>query len=78
VNPFELDIANYRDPRSTLEPRFSINFCIALGMSGYGAGLEDFSEIRIEDKRVRALLGSLDMIGDESINRWPARLDVEL
>jgi len=47
-------------------------------MSGYGAGLEDFSEIRIEDKRVRALLGSVDMIGDESINRWPARLDVEL
>ena len=78
VNPFALDIAKYRDPKSALEARFSINFCIALGLLGYDAGLEDFSEIRIEDKRVQALLGSVDMIGDESINRWSARIEVEL
>ena len=78
VNPFALTIAKHWQPATPLEARFSLNHCIALGLLGYGAVMEDFTEARLNEPAVRALRERIDGAADETVERWSSRLEVTM
>ena len=78
VNPFALTIAKYRDPKNSLEARFSLNYCIALGLLGHRAAMADFTEARLADADLRALRDIVEGVPDEGVERWGSRLEVTL
>ncbi len=78
VNPFALTIAKHWKPVTPLEARFSLNHCIAIGLLGYGASMEDFTEARLNEPAVRALRERIDGEADDSVERWASRLEIEL
>ena len=78
VNPFALTIAKYRDPKTSLEARFSLNYCIALGLLGHRAAMADFTEVRLADEHLRVLRDLVEGVPDEGVERWGSRLEVTL
>jgi len=51
-----LQVAAKPDPQTPLEGKFSVAYCAALGLSGYAAVEGDFSEVRLRDPALRALI----------------------
>lgn len=76
VNPFALTIAKYRDPKTPLEARFSLNYCIGLGLLGHRAALADFSDERLADATLLSLSRIVETVADETIARWASKLEV--
>jgi 2-methylcitrate dehydratase PrpD len=54
-------------PASPLEGKFSLHFCVAAALLHGPVTLATFSEERVNDRRVRALIPKIDMVLDE---RW--------
>lgn len=77
VHPLAARIAAVRNPETPTEGRFSIAYCIALGLSGYAAGADDFSVARLNDARLKALAGRIEVIADNDATRTSARLELE-
>ena len=78
VNPFALTVARHWRPTTPLESRFSLNHCIALGLLGYRAGMEDFTESRLNEPGVMALREQISGVGDDTVERWSSRLEIVL
>lgn len=78
VNPLALKIAGIRNPVSTTQAKFSLAYCVALGLQGYAATLEDFAPDRVTDARLAALAGKVKVVADQSMSRTSARLEVRL
>jgi 2-methylcitrate dehydratase PrpD len=76
VNPFALTIAKHRSPRTPLEARFSLNYCIALGLLGYRAAMDDFSETRVADSGIRELSRRVQAVPDDTVERSASRLEI--
>ena len=76
VNPFALTIAKHRDPKTPLEARFSLNYCIALGLLGHRAGPSDFSDERLADADVQTLSRIVETAPDDTVERWASRIEV--
>ena len=56
ASPMTLRVAARPDPRTPLEGKFSVAYCAALGLSGYPAVEGDFTESRLRDPALRALI----------------------
>lgn len=78
VNPFAPTIASHRNPATPLEARFSINYCVALGLLGHRAAMHDFSDERLADSTLRSLSGQVEIVTDAGVERWASRLEVTL
>lgn len=76
VNPLAPQVASHREPTTPLESRFSINYCVGLGLLGYRAGPADFSEERLAETRLRDLSRTVEVVTDESVERWGSRIEV--
>jgi 2-methylcitrate dehydratase PrpD len=61
ASPMTQRVASRPDPRTPLEGKFSVAYCTALALCGYPAVEGDFSEARLRDPRVRALVSRSEL-----------------
>ena len=61
ASPMTLAVAAKPDPQTPLEGKFSVAYCAALGLSGYPAVEGDFSEARLRDPVLRALIAKSEL-----------------
>lgn len=78
VNPLTLKIADVRNPVTLTEAKFSLAYCVALGLSGYTAGVNDFDLERVQNPALAQLASKLEAIPDEAISRTSARLEIHI
>ena len=78
VNPLAIKIADLRKPRSSTEGKFSLGFCIALGLKGYPVSIRDFAEDRITDESLQDIARRVESVADENESRTSARLEITL
>lgn len=76
-----LDIAGNEDPQTVYAAKFSLPFCVALGLARRRAGLEDFTPEALADPRLRGLMKRIEVRVDPQLDalhpqRWPARVTV--
>jgi 2-methylcitrate dehydratase PrpD len=78
VNPLAIKIANIRKASTPTEGRFSMGYCVALGLQGHAVTLQDFLPARLQDSELQELADRLESVGDETVSRTAARLHIEL
>jgi len=78
VHPNALITAGKLNPQTPLEGKFSVPFCIALGLSGYAAVAPDFSPRTIGDPALRALMGRVELEAVPGQDGRTAALEVTL
>jgi 2-methylcitrate dehydratase PrpD len=78
VNPLAVHLAGKPAPRTPLEGKFSTQFCIALGLSGFPASQIDFSDARLDDPSVRDLTAKVTLLSTPAFAETAAALRVTL
>jgi 2-methylcitrate dehydratase PrpD len=61
ASPMTLKVAARPNPQTPLEGKFSVAYCAALGLSGYPAVDRDFSDARLRDTSLRALMAKSEV-----------------
>jgi 2-methylcitrate dehydratase PrpD len=61
ASPMAEKVAALPDPRTPLEAKFSVAYCTALGLAGYAAVEGDFSDTRLRDPALRALIARAEL-----------------
>ncbi len=61
ASPMTLAVAAKPNPQTPLEGKFSVAYCAALGLAGYAAVESDFSDTRLRDPQVRALIAKCEV-----------------
>jgi 2-methylcitrate dehydratase PrpD len=61
ASPMAKRVAAKPNPSTPLEAKFSVAYCVALGLNGYRAMEDDFSEERVADPVLRALLPKVEL-----------------
>lgn len=67
VTPLNQDVLVYESPRTALEGKFSLHFCVALGLAKQKARLEDFCDAMVHDPAVVSLMGKITMKPDPAL-----------
>jgi 2-methylcitrate dehydratase PrpD len=78
VHPLAIQLAGKSEPRTPLEGKFSLAFCIALGLNGYAASAADFSDARLQDTGVLQTAGRVKLTADPSLRETAARVTVAM
>lgn len=76
VHPGALVAAGNLDPKTPLEGKFSVPFCIALGLRGYRLAASDFSLATMEDRSVMELVPRIACEAVETQPNYEAHLDI--
>ncbi|OZI23876.1 hypothetical protein CAL26_10720 [Bordetella genomosp. 9] len=76
THPLAIRIAGRDSAHTPTEAKFSLRFCIALGLSGHACTMKDFGDARIADAALQALAARVELFPDESATRTSARLVV--
>lgn len=76
VNPLAPQVASRPRATTPMEGKFSIRYCTALGLHGYSAGQEDFTDARIAESELKELTELIDVVPDEAVERWASRLEI--
>ena len=78
VNPLGIKIAGLRDAKTSTEGKFSMGYCIALGLAGYPVTTQDFTPERLGNPALVDMASRVENIADESVSRTAARLEITL
>lgn len=78
VHPLAIKIAGILDPKTPTEGRFSLPFCIALGLKAHLASPDDFTPERIADSDLRALAERVVLVSDPLMERVGTKLEIDL
>ena len=78
VHPNAMVVAGKLAPRTPLECKFSLPFCIALGLRGYRLVASDFTERMMGDAAVRELLPVVEIEVVANQPQYEAHLDVRI
>lgn len=76
VHPTVMTFAAKADPRSALEGKFSVAYCTALGLCGHEASKDDFSDERLRDPSVRAVMAKVSPVPDDRMTQTSAAVTV--
>lgn len=76
VHPLAIQIAGSASARTGNEAKFSLPYCIALGLTGARAGAADFAPERLDDPALQALAARVVLRADGSATRASAKLRV--
>jgi len=74
VHPLAIQVAGRAQTDSSAQARFSLPYCIALGLAGFTGGAADFDAERRQDARVRDWMGRVTLHPDPQATRESARL----
>ena len=78
ASPMTLRVAARSDPRTPLEGKFSVAYCAALGLSGYPAVEGDFTEARLRDPALRALIARSEVAEQPGTELTEGFVEVQL
>ncbi len=78
VHPNAMVAAGKLTPRTPLECKFSITFCIALGLRGYRVVATDFTASTFENRALQELLPLMKVVVAPEQPQYEAHLDVYL
>jgi 2-methylcitrate dehydratase PrpD len=78
VHATALFTAGKREPKTPLECKFSLPFCIAMGLRGYRGVATDFSDDTLRDQKVQAIVPKVEMQPVADQPQHEAYLDVWL
>jgi 2-methylcitrate dehydratase PrpD len=78
VHPHALVVAGKTSPRTPLEGKFSVPFCIALGLRGYRVVATDFAEASMRDQSVMDVVPLVQLEAVQGQAPHSAFLDVTL
>ena len=78
ANPLVLSLTGKTDPRSGLEAKFSIYYCIAAGIVYGAAGERQFSDAAVKDPAIVALRPHITVLTDTAIGPEQAELTIRL
>ncbi|MDW7673993.1 MAG: MmgE/PrpD family protein [Bacillota bacterium] len=78
-----LDITENYHPQTIYQSKFSLPYCVALGIVKGKAGLGEFSESNLWDKEIRNIMSKVELRVDQEIQglypkEWGTKLEVEL
>ena len=76
-----LDLLGDISPDSAYLAKFNLPFCIATAIRYGQAGLADFTQDRLEDEELAALMGCIEISSDPGLDKlyprkWPARVEI--
>ena len=63
IHPLANQVAGKPDPATGLEGKFSLAYCVALGLNGHRANAADFTPRRLAEADMRAMVGRLEVRG---------------
>jgi len=78
VHPLAARVAARQVPATATEARFSLAWCIALGLHGHAATPQDFAPARLAEPALQALAAKVQVVADKGEARTSARLEIEL
>ena len=78
VHPNAMVAAGKMNPRTPLECKFSVPFCIALGLRGYRVVATDFTDAAFQDESVTQLLPRIEIEVVQDQAQYAAHMDVYL
>lgn len=78
VHPNSLVAAGNPDPKTGLEGKFSLAFCIALGLRGYRLVATDFVNGTLDDPQVSALIPKVELVSVADQPNYEAHVEVTL
>jgi 2-methylcitrate dehydratase PrpD len=78
VNPIALVAAGNLDPKTGLEGRFSVPFCIAMALNGYRLGAFDFDQSAVDHPGVAALVKKIRCHAVPGQSEVQAKLEIKL
>ena len=67
VTPLNRDVLVYESPRTALEGKFSLQFCVSLGLVRRKATLEEFSDHLVSDPEIVGMMKKVTMTADASL-----------
>ena len=71
-------VAGKLEPKTPLECKFSVPFCIAMGLRGYRGVATDFTDATLSDQHVQAIVPRIEMLPIADQSQQEAYLDVLL
>ena len=77
VNPLAIKVAGKTQPRTPIEGKFSIAYCVALGLHGHAGVPDDFSPARLSDRKIAAAADLVEVIPVDSMQRWASRVELD-
>ena len=77
AHPLALKVAGRAQPSNSNEAKFSLPFCVALGLSGGKAGASEFLPARIRDASLQTLASRVSLQADETATRSSARIEIQ-
>ena len=78
VSPIGRKLVGRATAETHLEAKFSVAFCVAMGLLGYPLVASDFSEERVRDPAVRALMAKVETHVDKAVGDFGSVMDVVL
>ena len=78
ISPFMLQMAGKTDPQTGLEGKFSGAYCVALGLHGYMATAQDYTDARVRQPELRDTLARVEFVPVEGMDVRAARMEVRL
>lgn len=78
VAPGVKKVGHFTDPKSPLEAKFSVAFCVALALSGREAGATDFTADTVADPTLRRLTALADVRPEEGRKMLDSAVEVTL
>lgn len=76
VHPNVVVVANQSNPQTPLAHKFSVRYCMAMGLTGYRLVASDFTEKLVQDQAIRQIaeVTELEVVADQP--QYEAHLDV--
>lgn len=76
VHPNVVVVANQLNPQTPLEHKFSVRYCMAMGLTGYRLVASDFTDKLLQDKALKeiAAMTEVEVVPDQP--QYEAHLDV--
>ena len=76
-----LELLEKVEPITPYLAKFSLPFCVATAMRYGRVGLDDFTESRLQEPDIIALMGKVRLFGEPELSRqypakWPARVEI--
>lgn len=78
VAPGVKKVGHFSDPKTPLEGKFSVAFCVALALSGRVAGATDFTADTVKDPAIRRLTALVDVHPEEGRKMLDSAVEVTL
>jgi 2-methylcitrate dehydratase PrpD len=76
VNPLAKKVAGRESASTPMEGKFSIAYCVALGLRGYSADMTGFTQARIDDTSVSELAKITQVMTSEGVERWASHIEL--